>query len=88
MTVGVRTATACSGICWQEVSMPVPLEIAVTERLAGTTLTFAEFGRATCGLPPAMRLAEFLLLPSELQAQAWTALRVELDAGDDLARAA
>jgi hypothetical protein len=44
-------------------------------------LTFEVFRHATCGLPPALQLAEFLRLPQPLQEQAWAALR------DDLANA-
>jgi hypothetical protein len=46
------------------------------------TLTFEAFRRA-CGLPPSMQLAVFLRLPPERQAQAWGALRTELDANNE-----
>lgn len=52
------------------------------------TLTFDAFARATRGLPPSAQLAAFLRLPRQFQEQAWTALRVEFDAEDDLATAA
>ena len=59
--------------------MPSPLD---------STLTFEAFCRAAHGLSPALQLAEFLRLPQQIQAQAWEALRDELDADDELASAA
>lgn len=52
------------------------------------TLTFGVFRCATRGLPPAMQLAVFLRLPQYRQLQAWSALRVGLDADHDLANSA
>jgi hypothetical protein len=48
-------------------------------------LTFEVFRCATRGLPPAVQLAVFLSLPEQRQRQAWSSLRVELDAAHDLA---
>lgn len=67
--------------------MPSPRKIGTATR-GSSTLTFEDFRRDARGLPPPLQLAEFLRLPQQLQAQAWEALRLKLDADDELASAA